>query len=463
MTSTPPHSGIPLRPAPSPFGGPLGEGVDGQREGSLLKGLVQILGSQAALAGVGVLCLPITARNLGLAGYGNFTLFLLSLGVLSSFDIARPLLIRAYSKARGQAARAASTPLLRLNGILVGVGALILGRWLLDPVGCAGLVLAILLHAGASGRYGELAARQRAASALSIRNTSWALATLAIVPASFFTQTSHAFVWGFALANGATWILYRRMADALRAEDPVGESNPDRGEDQLRFATLANLMLFNLSSALVVGTDKALLRSHADDGMFSSYGAQYDLAVKVNMISTALSNLLFPMLSRAVAERGEAEASRIFVRFASRTALGYFAVLLVAVVLKEPIVRGVLGADFAHMAPLYGVTLVGVFLHLFGFLLTAQQRARGDFATQRRCYLVAAGLMVVVGLILIPRFGAAGALATYLTARTGELLMIAHEVRRLPADILPRRRVVALFSMLACLGLCAAWKGPLGG
>lgn len=463
MTSPPPQAGIPLRPAALPFDSTGVEGHQGDRGGGLLKGLVQILGSQAALAGVGVLCLPVTARNLGLSGYGNFTLFLLSLGVLSSFDIARPLLIRSYSNARGKAARAAASPLLLLNGILVGLGALILGRWLLDPVGCAGLVLATLLHALASGWYGELAARQRAATALSIRNTSWALATLAIVPLSFFTQTSHAFVWGFAIANGATWLLYRRMAMALRTLDPGGEADPDPGEGQLRFATLANLMLFNLSSALVVGTDKALLRSHADEGLFSSYGAQYDLAVKVNMISTALSNLLFPMLSKAVAEKGEEEASRIFVRFASRTALCYFGVLLIAVLLRGPIVRGVLGAEFAHVAPLYGLTLVGVFLHLFGFLLTAQQRSRGDFATQRRCYLLAAGLMVTVGLILIPRFGAAGALATYLTARTGELLMIAHEVRQLPAHILPRRRVVALFGMLACLGACATWKGLLGG
>lgn len=72
--------------------------------------------------------------------------------------------------------------------------------------------------------------------------------------------------------------------------------------------------------------------------------------------------------------------------------------------------------------------------------------------------------MVAVGVYAIPRYGALGAIATYLTARSADLLLIAAEVARIPREILPSWRIIALGSMLVVLiGLAATQLMAAGG
>ena len=104
---------------------------------------------------------------------------------------------------------------------------------------------------------------------------------------------------------------------------------------------------------------------------------------------------------------------------------------------------------------LYPLFLLGVFIHLFGFLITAYQRALGDFRTHRVTYILSAATMLLVGSFAIPAYGPVGALATYLTARCAELGLISIEARRLTREALPPWRLVALLLLAAILGTLA--------
>ena len=450
-TPTPTRTSTLSPPSAGPLGRARSEGAGGA---DLLRGLGQILGSQAGLAVAGLISLPILARNLQPAGYGGFSLFMLALGSLSYFDFARPILIRELAGAAGEPA--ASRRLLRANALVLGAGALVAGGLLLDMAATAGLTLALLLHASASGPFARLNADGRAGLALSVRNGCWAGATLAVVPLSFATASSHAYVWAFALGNLGILLGYRRLVAGRAAGSGAEEASP--AEAGSHGAQIRNLLGFSAASTVLVGADRAILRHNSAAGDFGQYGAQYDLAVKINLVSTALGSLLYPMLARVASEGDEEATGRIFVRYASRIAVAYFAVLLLVIAFHQPILALILGADFAGGARVYALLCAGAFLHLFGFLITPFQRARGDFATHRRCYNLSAVIMVIVGVLLIPRFGAWGAVATYLCARLAEVLLIAHEVQALPRRVLPRWRVAVLALMVLALFGAARWS-----
>jgi len=97
-------------------------------------------------------------------------------------------------------------------------------------------------------------------------------------------------------------------------------------------------------------------------------------------------------------------------------------------------------------------------VHLWGFLLTPWQRARGDFAAQRRAYGIAAVVMVATGLVLVPPLGLVGAVLAYFAARSAEVLLFARELHHVPRCALPRWKLATLAAMYVALISLAAFK-----
>jgi O-antigen/teichoic acid export membrane protein len=450
------------------------EGTRGpaQAKGHLLN-FGQLVGSQLGVAVAGLVSLPVLARNLGPAAYGHFSLFMTGLGVLSNLDLARPILVREL--ARGDATRGAlelgspaqpsrveartlavtSASLLALLALAIGVAAL-------DAVTATALAVSVLLSGAASAAFAELSADGRVGLAGSIRNGCWAAALVATALVSFATATPHAYIWVFLAANLATLTLYQR---AVRSRLDALFVRPSLQALRARRAQAIDIGAFASASAVVASADKVMLASSATADDFGHYAAQYDLATKVNVISTALGSIMLPAFSRLHGEHGQLAAAKRFVRVASWISLGFFVVIGLLIAFHGQVVALVLGGDFARTGEhlVYVLLLVGVFIHLFGFLLTAYQRACGDFRTQRVAYITSALLMLMVGALTVPTFGALGAVMTYLTGRTAELALIAVEVRRIPRAALPRSRVVALVAMIIVLAVGALSAFTAGG
>lgn len=423
------------------------------RARALFVSLTQILGSNALVGLAGLATLPILARNLGPATYGRFSLFVAILGVLSSLDFARPVLVRelaagAPPDAGRRLERLSPTsalllaPLsfaagLALDGVLVGVA----------------LAAGASLYALASTPYARLAADGRVGAASAVRNVLWTAALGAVAFFTFDAPSFHAVVWPFVAANAAILVALGRLAAPAAG---LSVAAPSLSVLREHASAARDVIGFGAAGAVVVAADRALLARAAPAAELGHYGAQYDLATKVNILSTALGTVLYPLLARLHRERGFEAAARTFVRLASWIALGYFVLLAALIVFQREVVLVVLGPDFERQAAVYGPLLVGVFLHLFGFLVAPWQRACGDFGTQRRAYGWAALLMVAVGLVAIPLWGARGAVLTYLVARTAELVLVASVVRSLPRAVLPRRRVALLAAMTLALAALAA-------
>lgn len=462
--------------APSPSRGPLGTGSLGavpvaaraehgprRRSGARAHALnfSQLIGSHLGVALAGLASLPVLARNLGPAAYGHFSLFMTTLGVLSNLDLARPILVRDLARRNDRdldAARAlAMTSALALAVVAFAVGLAVQGG-----VTAIALSLSVLLHGGSSAAFAELSARGQVGLAGSWRNGCWAGALAVTVALSFLTATPHAYIWAFVVANLAILAGYQRLVGATLGAVVV---RPRLAALRAHQRQAGDIAAFAGATAVVASADKLLLESHASADGFGHYAAQYDLATKLNIVSTALGAMLLPAFARMHEERGAEAAATRFVRVASWIALCYFVGIAALIALNEPVARLVLGADFVSAIDLrvYVLMLVGVFIHLFGFLLTAYQRACGDFRSHRVAYIGAAALMLVVGFLVIPTHGALGAVATYLCGRVAELSLIAFEARRMSPSALPRWRLAVLATMIVSLTAFAAVTYAQGG
>lgn len=455
-------------------GRPASGAIHGLRRQALNFG--QLLGSHVGVALAGLVALPVLARNLGATGYGQFSLFMTGLGALSNLDLARPILVRELAR-RGDADGGGSVGpkgglpgavseeariLAVTSAVALALLALAVGPLLFDGLTVVALAAAVLCAGASSAGYAQLSAEGRVGLAGAIRNACWAAALVGTALGSLVTPTPHAYVWAFLAANAAILLLYQR-ATSSRPRDLF--VRPSFGALRARGSQAFDVAAFAGASAVVASSDKVLLASTADADELGHYAAQYDLATKINIVSTTLASVLLPAFSRIHREAGPLTAATRFVRVASWIALAYFLALTLVIAFQSEIARLVLGEALAGGGEhrVYVLMLVGVFLHLFGFLLTSYQRACGDFRSQRIAYISSAALMLLVGAVTIPKYGALGAVLTYLSGRTAELTLIAIEVRRLPRTALPRWRLVALGLMATTLATAAIASFVAGG
>lgn len=436
----------------------------------VVRSLLQLLGSNALISLTGLACLPLLYRNLGAAAYGHFSLFLLALGLASSLDVSRPTLVRELSRQktprepsrRGTAPARDDLPaLIGVSQCLLVPAAVLVGALLFGPASGVALGIATLLFIASSGPYAQLAAQDRVGLAAAVRNIAWVGAFVASTGLSFLELPRAAFVWPFVLANLVILLVNRHLAGAgsgpFLRRPRLDVLRAFRGQS-------LDILGLSLATAVVVSADKLILQSNASGELFGRYSAQYDLAIKINVLSTALGTVLFPAFSRLFAERGLEQAARVFVRQVSWIVLAYFAGLMTLLFFSEEVLALVLGPDAERGAVIYPLLLVGIFLALFGHLITPWQRACGDFRTHRRVYALVAVVMVVLGFVLIPRYGMLGAALTYLSARLADVLLVACEVRRIPRSILGPGRVLTLALLLLILVVYGGWRfAALGG
>ena len=339
--------------------------------------------------------------------------------------------------------------------------AVLVGALLFGPASGVALGIATLLFIASSGPYAQLAAQDRVGLAAAVRNIAWVGAFVASTGLSFLELPRAAFVWPFVLANLVILLVNRHLAGAgsgpFLRRPRLDVLRAFRGQS-------LDILGLSLATAVVVSADKLILQSNASGELFGRYSAQYDLAIKINVLSTALGTVLFPAFSRLFAERGLEQAARVFVRQVSWIVLAYFAGLMTLLFFSEEVLALVLGPDAERGAVIYPLLLVGIFLALFGHLITPWQRACGDFRTHRRVYALVAVVMVVLGFVLIPRYGMLGAALTYLSARLADVLLVACEVRRIPRSILGPGRVLTLALLLLILVVYGGWRfAALGG
>jgi O-antigen/teichoic acid export membrane protein len=342
--------------------------------------------------------------------------------------------------------------------------------FVLSPASAAALVLATLLHGLASRDYATLAIAGRVGSATAIRNFAWAGAFTGVALLSSVASGPLVFAGPFVLANLVTWLAYRRLAGPPVAERAEAVDAPwwarasgwatlARSSEWPRYRTaILDLLGFTLAAAAITSLERVLLDRTAGADELSLYCGAADVALRIQVIGSALSATIYPTFAKLVSERGEVQAARQFLRVASWVVSAYFVGLLLLLALDTTLLDLLLGPAFAESRPLFVLLLIGVFVHSLGYLLTPWQRARGDFATPRASYIRAAVVMLAVGCLAVPAWGALGAVIAYLSARTAELQLALIELRRMPRHLHAGRKFALAGVMFAVLTALCLWR-----
>jgi O-antigen/teichoic acid export membrane protein len=414
-----------------------------------------LLSSQAILALVGVATVPVLFRNLGAELYGEYSTYLLLVGMLVHLDFTRPLLIREMAGGVVPPHRDALASLSLLNTLLLTAAAVVSGLLLLGPAAALAGGLTLLCNGLSMPRYAWLVGADRIGATGVVRNTLWSAALAGAAAASFFTSSEHAWLWGFAAANAATLVVYGRLvarAGAAAHPPPVAW----RGAIAPYGRNARDLALFGAAMLVLHAADRFLLKPFASEQDFGAYMGAADLVLKANILSLAFGNTLYPVLARRVRDDGAAAADRWFGRVLTRIAGFGGVAALAGLVLLAPVARLLLGPDAVPSLPLIPVFVAGVYLQLFGFVIAPWLRAHGAFAAQRRAYVAGASLMLVGGPILIPAFGLTGAIGTWFLGRAGDALLLGMAMRRLGQEAYPVRFRRLHMLMLVTLTV-AAW------
>jgi O-antigen/teichoic acid export membrane protein len=439
----------------------------------LALGTGQVLASQAALAAAGLGALPILGRELGPGAYGEFSLYVTLLGVVTYQDVARQLLI--HEQSHGTSRREDLDALARFTTVLLVGLALLVGPFLLHPIAAAALALVTLLHGLGSRNYARIAVAGRAGTVTALRNFAWAGAFVGVAALSLVHAGPLTWALPFVAAALIVWLSYHWLASKLPRENaPQPSTGPLWGRltgwstlraspelERYRSAVI-DLLGFTLASSAIVSIDRVLLKRTTTAEELGMYCGAYDIATRVHVVSSAIAAMLYPTLATQIAMHGRLHAARRFVQLASLVVCAYFIGLLGLLAFDDVLLGQLLGPAFVASRPLFVLMLVGVFVHTFGFLITPWQRAQGDFATTRRAYQRAAVVMLAVGVITIPLHGALGALIAYLCSRVAELQLIVVEAKRLPSELAIPRRLAIAAAMLAILAmLCLVRFGEL--
>jgi len=398
-------------------------------------------------------------RHLGLADYGEYTLVVALLAVFQSLpDGSLESVLVAQLAREGVASRqlaGAAIPVrVAVSGVCGLAGLVALGL----ASGQARLVLAaapwalglwiaaanpyrVLLRAELRfGRYLALIASQAGAM----------IAALAVV---------------LALGGGLRGVLgtgiVAASAGLLAGWWLAGGGIRARYDRSVARALLRGAVALAATGALLVGAQQflalVLLRLHGAEAV-GLYGGAQRLVDAVNLVPQAMTVRVLPLLAR----RGR--AAEVTAAAAARQ-LAILVVPLASILMLWPaeVLAIVLGSAFAAAAPILRalglVALLGASGQVVTALLVATERERHLFATTA----VSAGIIVLLGVLLVPAFGAQGlALAMASGMMSGQIGLAMLPTTR--ASFVPvvraSGRALAAGILAAALALVAA--GPRG-
>ena len=419
----------------------------------MIKVLANLLGSQVILGVVGLATLPVIARALGVGAYGEFSLFIILIGAINNLEFVRPLFIKEYVGA-SEIKKAELHRVARVNIVFVVLVSVIFGWFFIDPVLIFSLCLIVLFQGLASPDYAWLALKGKVVSVNLVRNIIWSVTYLVITGGVLLYAEDFHYGFSFVIANMIVFLVYRYMSTLTKSS----EKNIGFNGVRKYLSNALNISAFNLSGAVIVSVDKGILKDHVITGEFGQYSAQADLAIKMNMVSNAISNMLYPILTTRIAESGKDLAFVLFRKVFFWTLLAYFTVVILLIAYSDQIVVQIFGDNFLGEHNYYAVFLFGIFLHMFSFLIVPWQRALGNFILPRKVYSAAALIMLVLGLLLIPRYGSDGAILTYLSARLAEIFLLVHMLYTLPKGSVKIWEKLVIGVLSLCIGSAALWK-----
>lgn len=369
-----------------------------------------LVGAQAITKAISLLVSIVLVRWLGVAELGRYAYvlaFCFPFGALADFGLAT-LAIRDASRAPAQAprviaaARRASLALATASAAAMVGLALLLGHEpaLVGAIGLGGL--ASIVSALTMPSLVVLTARERM-DRLALYRVVAALLSSAVTVGVLAAGGGVVALVGGALATGVVmWRVARALAGDVGARAiPAGAAG-----DMLHRAVPFGLLMAGF--ALYYRIDMVMLEWLAAPGELGRYAAAYRFLDAVIALAASLGGPLFPRLS-SVAITAPAEARRLLeAGWRPLLALG-LPITIGTIVVADDLVGVLFGQEFAGAGGLLRLLILGT-LPLFWVNVASHALVAADRVwTLVGVYALSAFVNVVANVVLVPRWGAAGA------------------------------------------------------
>ncbi|HXS83453.1 MAG TPA: glycosyltransferase [Methylomirabilota bacterium] len=432
------------------------------------------LAAQIGSALINVAGLALLGRGLSAAGYGTYAFYYSLIPILSSLSdagvgiVATREMARSPSRARvllGDAILIKLVVSVALFTALLSTSGAMLDHAQWTPL--AVVVVAAFLDFSQDPSVWSVRARERldleGVLLLSSQLVWIALLALGVVLHAGLVPLLAAAPAAYAVRSVVGWVL------AVR-----GGRGPRFAPARERWAALlAQGVPFGLAMFVAVVYGRVgvlLLKAFSSSSEIAHFNIAYLLSQPLGFVASALGLALFPALARQA--HGDADAVRTALRHTFRVQLMVALPLTVALALLAGPVIALLfhGRDFAPAAGALRAMSGGLALIFFNLLarytLTALDR-QADYLKA-----VAWGLAVNAGIgaLLVPRFGALGACAAYLTAEAFisvcclRALRGAVDLRTLARDgARPFVAAAGMAAVIALLHRAGPWLAAAGG
>lgn len=322
------------------------------------------------------------------------------------------------------------------------------------------ITVLVVIAVAAKAGYGMLAAVAKGQERFEPEAIAAVLAGLVGLPlvigAALLRQGVVTFVAIFAVAsltlNLINRVLYRWYCQPFTA-GPIPESISRRLSRHLRL-TGALVLLGSFKGSTI---EVFLLNTFSTSAAVGFFAIAATLTRgAVQLFSVGLTSTLLPYMAKSFGQHGQEQAAR----FLSEATRFYWAVGIIiaglGLVTTPDIVTLMYGNRYVEAIPAIEATLVLAGLLLIGNGIAAFQTVVDRQDDRVRITIVALVANAILGIVLIPSFGLAGAVLTYAGTRFTELGLAIYYLRRATTGGLPLAPMARLFAVGA-VATAVAW------
>jgi len=396
-----------------------------QRIGANAGWLLSARGFQAVLS-IGYLA--IATRTLGLVDYGRFALIVAvgqGISALVGFQTWQ-FIVRYGTQVLGSGDEAALERVIGLSAVLDFAGAaagclislvaiVLLGPMLGLPHDLYGATYGFcfaMLIAVRSTPTGVLRLDQRFRTAAFAESVLPSVRAAGALAAAVWLPTVAGFVWTWAAAEVLTSLVHWRVAlrDRRLTLSPTDLKRYARDEPSLwRF-----VLQTNLSSTLTMTSKHLTLIIVGAFGGPAAAGMFRVAAQLAQALVKATQSFSRAAYSELVLAIGKGSDRGLLIQLTLIAGLAATAMVAVAALLGEPLLHLIATESFANAYVPVVILVAAAGLDLLGFAFEPAMTARGQTGLAFRLRLLATGALVLLLLVLLPRFGViGGAWATF--------------------------------------------------
>lgn len=400
--------------------------------------------------GGGLAILVILGRMLGVERYGEYGLALAIIGIFSALAVMGldGVVVRRLIETEGNSSSVLGTALrLRwIGGILALVGALLTSKLLQTQsatlVGLVALLSGAFLFQSSDVIDYWFQAQLQAGPVVKVRITVFILGSLAKIAALLAGASLLSLGWivlfeAFAASLGLLWAAWRHGIISRH----LWSWSPDEARIQLALAW--PLLISGLMVALFFKIDQVLLgwlRGVKDVGIYQSALRLVELW---NLLPTIILPSFYPGLIRLYQSDRHAYQRRLEVLFGS-FALAAWGILAVNITLSNILVRQLFGVDFAGGGIVLAVLAISLLFHYSAHIRAQVLLVESLTLYHTPIVILSIILMLVMNLLLIPRYGPVGAaIATIVSSCFSGLIS---------SFLFPRLRPIGFMQVRALLG-----------